>query len=322
MKYCRYCGKTIDDDSTFCTYCGNIQSVQKTNFSIKKLGEIISHIWIKIKKMLRNFVLSKSVSSFSLVRAKKCIKRIFFIITTAIIIGLLILLGCWLYGFYITSKWTSEDKRRETIAMTDISKADSIARVLFKEYSDNTHIYSFGHSRCNYSHIEKGVEILRNAAEKGDANAQFTLGCIYAGARYDLFYKDWDDSYTMLGDATNNERAAYWYDLSAKQGHTTAMNNLANSYRYGRGVEKDLVKATELMVAAAEKGNGFAQLNLGDMYRDGEVRTKSKSKSDSGVGDYIIIHTEPNITKAQEWWKKALENGETSAKERLEKIYE
>ena len=320
MKYCRYCGKTIDDDSTFCTYCGNIQSVQKTNFSIKKLGEIISHIWSKIKGMLRKVCLPKSVSPFTFVRAKKWIKRIFIIVTMVIIIGLLILLGCWLYGFYITSKWTSEDECRETIAMTDISKADSIARVLFKEYSENTHMYSFGHSRCNYSHIEKGVEILRNAAEKGDANAQFTLGCIYARARYDLSYTDWDDYYTMLGDAINNERAAYWYDLSAKQGHASAMGNLANSYRYGTGVEKDLVKATELMVAAAEKGKGFAQLNLGDMYRDGEVITKAKS--DSGVGDYIIIHTEPNITKAQEWWKKALENGETSAKERLEKIYE
>lgn len=319
MKYCRYCGKRIDDDSTFCTYCGNIQSVQKTNFSIKKLGEIISNIWSKIKGMLRKICLPKSVSPFTFVRAKKWIKRIFIIVTMLIIIGLLILLGCWLYGFYITSKWTSEDECRETIAMTDISKADSIARVLFKEYSDNTHRYSFNFSRCNYSHIEKGVEILRNAAEKGDANAQFTLGCIYAGARYDQFY-DWDDHYTMLGDAINNERAAYWYNMSAKQGHASAMLNLANSYRYGRGVEKDLVKATELMEASANKGNDRAQRNLGDMYRDGDVWFRAIV--DSISGEALLINAKPNIEKAKEWWEKALKNGNESAKERLEKIYE
>lgn len=53
------------------------------------------------------------------------------------------------------------------------------------------------------------------------------------------------------------------------------------------------------MKSAAEKGCALAQRNYGDMFRDGEVMIKIES--DSNVGDYIIIHAKPNISKAQEW---------------------
>ena len=203
--------------------------------------------------------------------------------------------------------------------MKDISKADNIARELFQEYADNTHRYDFDGSECSYSHVEKGIEIIRNAAEKGDANAQFTLGCIYDGARYDSNYREWDGTYTMLNENIDHERAAYWYNQAANQGVASAMGNLANSYRYGRGVEKDLIKASELMRAAAEKGNSWAQLNYGDMFRDGEVWIGSVT--DSVSGNTYFIKSKANIEKAKEWWQKALKNGNGKAKERLEKIY-
>ena len=46
--------------------------------------------------------------------------------------------------------------------MKDISKADSIVRVLFQEYADGTHRYDFDGDRCNYSHVEKGIEIFNS----------------------------------------------------------------------------------------------------------------------------------------------------------------
>ena len=54
--------------------------------------------------------------------------------------------------------------------------------LLFQEYADGTHRYDFDGSMCSYSHVEKGIEIIRNAAEKGNADAQCNLGiCYYKG---------------------------------------------------------------------------------------------------------------------------------------------
>lgn len=320
MKYCRFCGKPIDDDSTFCTHCGKRQGVQDNNIHIEKNGGITSLIWDKIKRLKERLVLHKGDSNSFFKRNKKWIKRAIVILIVATIIGLLILL---VFGFYQTSKWTREDECRETIAKKDISKADSIARVLFQEYADRTHQYDFVDGEwwecCNFSHVEKGIEIIRNAAEKGNADAQFTLGTIYAGLRLDSENPKYSKNFTMQDSKPDYERAAYWFNESASQGNPRATATLAQCYRLGLGVEKDLIKASKLCKEAAEKGDNFAQLNYGDMFRDGEVwfQTEPNSKS----GEYILINAKPNIERAKEWWTKAMKNGNEEAKERLEKIY-
>lgn len=202
--------------------------------------------------------------------------------------------------------------------MKDISKADDIAKELFQEHVADAHLYHFDWSSCGYPHVEKGLEIIRNAAEKGDANAQFTLGCIYRGARYDLEEPEWRE-FTMLDSSVDYERAAYWFNQSAMQGNPAAMVNLAHAYRFGEGVGKDEVKASELMKAAAEKGNPWAQLNYGDMFRDGDVWVRHITDSVRGIS--VPVQLKPNIEKAKEWWRKALNNGNDKAKERLERLY-
>ena len=94
------------------------------------------------------------------------------------------------------------------------------------------------------------------------------------------------------------------------------MFNLANAYRFGSGVEKNLIKATELMKIAAEKEYSSAQLVYGDMFRDGEVCVRVET--DSIKGDTL----KPNIRLAKEWWTKALRNGNKKARKRLEQLYE
>ena len=318
MKYCRYCGKPIDDDSTFCTHCGKSQSTQNSPVFFEQIGGIASRVWEQIMNLKEKFVMPKEGSDSTFLHIKKWIKRIVVVMIVATIIGLLVLLGFWLFGFYQTSKWTKEDERREIIAMNDISKADSIAIVLFQEYADSIHQYDFDGNQCSFPHIEKGIEILRNAAEKGNADAQCTLGCIYAGARYDHTGESWRNR-TMMDTELDYERAAYWFYLSAKQGHKIALNNLGISYKNGYGVNKDLVKATEYIRKSAEMGEAIAQLNYGDMFRDGDVWYRTEP--DSISGESLLINVKPDIEKAKEWWRKALKNGNNSAKKRLEKIY-
>lgn len=319
MKYCRYCGKQIDDDSTFCTHCGKSQSAQNSTVHFAQIGCLASRVWKQIKNLKGKFVMPQECSDSTFVHIKKWIKRIVGVLIVAAIIGLLVLLGFWLFGLYQTSKWTKDDERREIIAMKDISKADSIVRVLFQEYADGTHRYDFDGDRCNYSHVEKGIEILRNAAENGDADAQFTLGAIYAGAHYEFHNPHFTDGITMLGEDLDLSRAAYWYTLSANQGHKTALNILGLAYKNGRGVNKDLVKATEYIRKSAEQGYANAQLVYGDMFRDGEVWFQTEP--DSISGESFLINAKPNIERAKEWWTKAMKNGNEEAKERLEKIY-
>lgn len=319
MKYCRYCGKPIDDDSTFCTHCGKGQNVQNSTFFFGKIGRIVSRTWEKKKELKGKFVQHKKVSASSFVRIKKWIKRIAVVLIVAAIIYLLVLLGLWLYGYYMSFKWKRCNERREIIAMNDISKADSIAKVIFREYAEafQDDIYE---DWPNYSHVEKGIEILRNAAERGDADAQFTLGAIYAGAHYELKNPAFLSGYTMLDGVVDDNRAAYWYTLSANQGHKIALNNLGLAYKNGYGVNKDLVKANEYIRKSAEQGYSNAQLVYGDMFRDGEVWIRIES--DSISGESFLIKVKPNIEKAKEWWEKALKNGNDKAKSRLEKIYE
>ena len=318
MKYCRYCGKPIDDDSTFCTHCGKSQSTQNSTVLFEQTRGVASRVWEQIMNLKGKFVMPKEGSDSTFVHIKKWIKRIVVVMIVATIIGLLLLLGFWLFGLYQTSKWTKEDERREIIAMKDISKADSIARVLFQEYADSIHQYDFDGNQCSFPHIEKGIEILRNAAEKGNADAQCTLGCIYVGARYDHTGKSWRNR-TMMDTELDYERAAYWFDLSAKQGHKIALYNLGIAYKNGYGVNKDLVKATEYIRKSAEMGYAHAQLYYGDMFRDGEVWFQTEP--DSISGESFLINAKPNIKIAKAWWQKALSNGNATAKERLEHIY-
>lgn len=247
-------------------------------------------------------------------------------VVVLIVIWLIVLLCFGLYGSHLASEWTKEDKHREAIALKDITRANVIARELFKESAENVHLYNqLCWKECDFNHIERGLTILRNAAEKGNADAQFTLGAIYGGARYDakepyFIDKNSKFAYTMLGGSIDLKRAAYWYTLAANQGHGSALLYLGNAYREGAGVEQNLVKATELIRNAAEHGNPHAQLIYGDMFRDGEVCIRVVT--DSIKGEAFIINAKPNIRLAKEWWTKALKNGIENAKDRLEQVYE
>lgn len=297
----------------------------------KKQDRDISSIWNTIFCFLQNIY-----SKFPKIKikpgrtfwssVKKWGKRILLLVIILIVVWLLVFLGFWLYGSHLASEWTKEDKRRETIALKDINRANMIAMELFKESAEEAHIYNNWEcwEECDFNHIEGGVAILRNAAEKGDADAQFTLGAIYAGCRYDAKEPYFVDAIggvtTMLGEKIDLKRAAYWYTLAAKQGHVMALNNLGQAYREGTGVEQDLVKATELIKTAAEQGSPLAQLSYGDMFRDGEVYFGVVT--DSIKGEAYIINAKPNIRLAKEWWTKALKNGNGKARERLEQVYE
>jgi hypothetical protein len=68
------------------------------------------------------------------------------------------------------------------------------------------------------------------AAENGDADAQYRLGQIYASGE---------------GVPEDDTKAFKWFKKAAEQGYAIAQNNLGNAYRHGRGVSYDYKEAVD-----------------------------------------------------------------------------
>ena len=92
------------------------------------------------------------------------------------------------------------------------------------------------------------LDVLRQRAEAGDAQAQMTMGY-----RYD----------TGTGVPKDPVEALVWYRKAAEQGDVTAQSNLGLAYHYGRGVPIDLNEAKRWYRKAAEQKFAQAQHNLG-----------------------------------------------------------
>ncbi len=123
------------------------------------------------------------------------------------------------------------------------------------------------------------AKALLQAAEQGDAEAQYRLG-----ERY------------LLGDgvAMNDEEAYKWFAQAAVQGHRQAQHDLAVHYELN-----DKVEALKWWRMAADQGSAEAQRHMGRYY-------------DHGVGG-----VEQNDGEAEKWYTLAAEQGDAPAKQYL-----
>jgi len=221
-------------------------------------------------------------------------------------------------------------------AKKNVLQSGKIARDLFCKLDDN----------CNELFVKTGVEILKFGADEGVSDAQYALGCYYGGA--DFKTHSWNNYYTLDGNSVDHAKEAYWYQQAANQGDADAMGNLGNAYMSGKGVAIDKTKGLGLIREAAELGSAFYQCRLGDYYRDGvqmkvgthkETRKTTEYRSnrlreyyDYNKGQFVYVYEievtdyqtvlPKDIKQAQYWWKKAADNGDEIAKERLQQIYE
>jgi len=92
-------------------------------------------------------------------------------------------------------------------------------------------------------------------------------------------------------------------DEAARQRGIKSDVQMADSFYFGKGVERDLPLAVKLYRAAAEQGDAYAQCMLGNCYYDGE-----------GV--------EQDRRAAVRWYHKSAEQGFTRAQRNLAVCYE
>ena len=99
------------------------------------------------------------------------------------------------------------------------------------------------------------VELFTKLAKKGDAIAQVNLGVMYKTGR---------------GVEINGKEAVMWWSKAAEQGNLSALNNVANAYKYGKdGVSQDYLEAIKWYEKCVAQPHSFCFVEFGDMYELG-----------------------------------------------------
>ena len=154
----------------------------------------------------------------------------------------------------------------------------------FTSYADSVDAALDAYSNGDYI---KALETLQGLANKGNAEAQYSLGAMY----------DFGN-----GVEEDDRTAAKWYTAAALQGMHSAAFNLGNLYREGKGIPQDYYQAVQWYTKAAEHGDANAQYNLGAMYENGY-----------GVAS--------DFNTAVRWYNKAASHGLAHAQYRLGIFY-
>jgi hypothetical protein len=94
----------------------------------------------------------------------------------------------------------------------------------------------------------------RPLAEKGDAEAQYYFGTLFAEGK---------------GVEQSDSTAFMWFERAANGGNAAAQYNVGASYAAGTGVAKSYADAAKWFRRAADQGMVFAQVNLGLLYAAG-----------------------------------------------------
>ena len=172
------------------------------------------------------------------------------ILQAVVVIPLLIFtLGDSVQGFVVVKK--------ENIAVSSIDIKPDCEPGTHK--SQNIRRVSGLHKEGTQDDPDTHLELLTLAAERGDADAQYTLGVMYA--RGDGVTQDY-------------QAAFHWISLAAEQNHTKALSCIGTAYLKGEIIPRNYELAVNALTQAARQGDSDAQFNLATMYAKGEGVSK------------------------------------------------
>lgn len=126
----------------------------------------------------------------------------------------------------------------------------------------------------NDEHIELAEEWALKAAQLGHVEAMYWLGEGYAVYAKDMLEEDPEESKAYF------EHAHRWLEQAAKHDHPAAILELANFYRRGDVVEKDVAKSIELVEQSAKLGEVQAMRDLAFIYANGLGIDADEDKAD------------------------------------------
>src|SRR5690554_5839693 len=115
-----------------------------------------------------------------------------------------------------------------------------------KTANSSASLFQSGVSAYERKNYPVALESFTVLAKKGDANAQFNLGVMYANGE---------------GVPKDASQAVTWYRKAAEQGHADAQFNLGFMYANGEGVPKDAQQAATWYCKDNDKGEEGEQSN-------------------------------------------------------------
>lgn len=126
------------------------------------------------------------------------------------------------------------------------------------------------------------------------------MNCILRAAEF----KHPESMYQMGLSCIVDKKAQDWFESAAEQGHTEAEAQLGYLYfTGGHGIEHDDKKAIEYSTKAANKGSAKGMNTLGSIYYFGRKEHK-------------------DLDQAKHWFRKAIKNNNSAARNNLGKLYE
>ncbi|MDD2466306.1 MAG: tetratricopeptide repeat protein [Desulfobulbus sp.] len=166
--------------------------------------------------------------------------------------------------------------------------------------------------------LKQALDFYRQAAEKGDAEAQYIYGgMLFQGQGVDPDKRSgfkWlmqaaeggkttPESLAIIGSMylrgftvpQNFLEAKKWLSRGAEQGDMSAQVDLAYMHYHGLGGDRDYTKALALYEKAALQGDPIAQANTGMMYANGTGTNTDRSK---GYAWYSLAASRGNTTAA------------------------
>ena len=156
--------------------------------------------------------------------------------------------------------------------------------------AENNHVgalIALGAWHADQQNIREAAVFYERAAQLGSADAQFTLGRLYAEGEF-------------IGMNSGRD-AEHWLLLSANQGHLAAMKLLGDLYLQDKMLPRNLKEAVYWYEKAATAGFPDAQFQMGHFYQ-------------TGVG------LQKNDKEAIRWYRLAANQGHDGAKEILKKM--
>ena len=131
--------------------------------------------------------------------------------------------------------------------------------------------------------LPDAVKFLTQAAEKGQAVAQYRLGTLYERGQ---------------GVPSDTAKAMHWYELAANQSNRKAMHNLAVAYASAPPGKRNMTEAARWFAKAAALGLSDSQFNLAVLYERGD-----------GVPQSLV--------DAYKWYSVAAAAGDAESKGRI-----
>lgn len=167
------------------------------------------------------------------------------------------------------------------------------------------------------------MNLLRQAAAKGDGDAMFGIGRMYRDG---------------FGVGRNYDEAIRWFSSAVGKGNLQAVMELGRLYLFGIGVAKDAKTARSLYSQAASMGNAEAMTVLGVMSLNGDAVPqefpkalewfrRAAYKGDEramfyiGYMDALGYGTPQNYSEALRWYNAAADRGELLAMNALGFMY-